>query len=155
MKANIYIRLLQKEEAIPYGLLLLADEEMQAIEKYIHESSIYVAKQNDTMVGVYVVFPVNEQTAEIKAIAVDEFFQNLGIGKFMLEDATARAIQNGFTELIIGTPTTAKKQLAIYKQAGFIQYDVKKDFFIANYFQPIFEDGVQLTDMAMLRKTLT
>lgn len=147
-------RRLQKEESIPYGLLLLADEEMQAIERYIHQSEIYVVERDDKTIGVYALYSIDEHTAEIKAIAVDEAYQNQGIGKLMLKDAEIRAQEKGFRELIIGTPTIAQKQLAIYKKAGFEWFDVKKDFFITWYSEPIFEDGVQLKDMAMLRKWL-
>ena len=147
-------RLLQKGESIPYNLLLLADEEMQAIERYIHQSEIYVIEESDRVIGVYALYPVDKHTAEIKAIAVNERFQNQGIGKFMLKDAEIRARVNGFVELIIGTPSIAQKQLSIYQKAGFDLYDIKKNFFIAHYQEPIFEDGIRLTDMAMLKKVL-
>jgi hypothetical protein len=45
--------------------------------------------------------------------------------------------------------------LSIYKKAGFIEFDIRKDFFIQNYAKPIFEDGVQLKDMAVLKKILS
>jgi N-acetylglutamate synthase-like GNAT family acetyltransferase len=148
------IRQLLKDEPVPYSLLLLADEEMQAIERYIHQSAIYVAEAGGETIGVYALFPVDEYTAEIKAIAVDEAYQNLGVGKLMLKDAEMRSLEKGFRELIIGTPSVAQKQLAIYQKAGFELFDVKKDFFITYYSAPIFEDGIQLKDMAMLKKPL-
>ncbi|OCX51180.1 hypothetical protein BEL04_20970 [Mucilaginibacter sp. PPCGB 2223] len=151
---SITPRMLRKNEQMPYGLLLLADEEMQAIERYIHQSDIYVIEAGDKIVGVCAVYTIDEHTAEIKAIAVDEAYQNQGIGKLMLKDAEDKAREKGFNELIIGTPTIAWKQISIYQKAGFELYEVKKDFFINYYTQQIFEDSVQLTDMVMLRKKL-
>lgn len=148
------IRQLTKEEPVPYDLLLLADEEMQAIERYIHQSDIYVAEADNKIIAVYALCPVDEHTAEIKAIAVDEVYQNQGIGKLMLKDAEVRAQEKEIRELIIGTPAIAQKQLAIYQKTGFKLFDVKKDFFITYYSEPIFEDGIQLKDMAMLSKRL-
>ncbi|QKJ30494.1 GNAT family N-acetyltransferase [Mucilaginibacter mali] len=150
----MYTRLLKKHEQLPYNLLLLADEEMQAIERYIHQSAVYVVEQDDLAIGVYALYPVDERVAEIKAIAVAEEFQNRGIGRFLLRDAEEKAREQGYTELIIGTPDIAVKQLAIYEKAGFERYEIKKNFFIDYYTAPIFEDGVQLSDMAMLRKLL-
>jgi len=147
-------RLLQKDDPIPYHLLLLADEEIQAIERYIHQSAIYVIEDAGQIIGVYVLYPIDKHTAEIKAIAVNEHFQNLGIVKFMLRDAESKARDNSFCKLVIGTPAIAQKQLSIYQKAGFELYDIKKDFFITHYTKPIFEDGVRLTDMAMLKKML-
>ena len=139
---------------MPYKLLLLADEEMQAIEQYILQSDIYVVDMDGEVIGVCVLYPLNKHTVEIKAIAVDERFQNQGIGKGMLKDAELQARMSGCQELVIGTPATAKKQLSIYQKAGFVEFDIRKDFFIQNYAQPIFEDGVQLRDMAVLKKIL-
>jgi aminoglycoside 6'-N-acetyltransferase I len=99
---------------------------------------------------VYVLYPVNRQTAEIKAIAVSESHQNQGIGKFMLKDAEIKAREKGFRRLLIGTPATAIKQLAIYQKAGFVPFDILVDFYTLNYSRPIVEDGVQLKDRAIL-----
>jgi aminoglycoside 6'-N-acetyltransferase I len=148
------VRQLRKNEPIPFDLLLLADEEMQAINRYIDRSEIYVVETDLKIIGVYAFFPIDEHTAEIKAIAVDVDYQNRGIGKHMLEDAANRAREKGFRELLIGTPTIAGKQLEIYQKAGFRLFDVKANFFLTHYSKPIFENGVQLRDMAMLKKIL-
>jgi N-acetylglutamate synthase-like GNAT family acetyltransferase len=147
-------RLLQKDEPIPYKLLMLADEEMQAIERYIHQSDVYVVENNNEVIGVYVIYPVDSYTAEIKAIAVDEAWQNHGIGKSMIRDAETRSREKGLKEILIGTPTIASKQIQIYQKAGFELFDVRKNFFLTFYMNPIFEDGVQIRDMAMLKKKL-
>lgn len=152
MSNPILVRKLLKTEPIPYELLLLADEEMQAIQRYIYESVIHVAETDDKIVGIYALYPIDKRTAEIKAIAVDEAYQNQGIGKLLLRHADSFAQESGFRELFIGTPSVAEKQLSIYKKAGFNWFDTKKDFFITNYAEPIFENGVLLKDMAMLRK---
>ena len=154
MSNEIFIRQLRTTEPIPYSLLLLADEEMQAIERYIHASAIYIAEMEDKAIGVYALYPLNERQAEIKAIAVDDDYQNRGIGKQLLQHAATVARKAGFKELLIGTPTIALKQLSIYQKAGFTWFDTKKDFFVTSYTQLIYEDGVQLRDMAMLKKIL-
>jgi ribosomal protein S18 acetylase RimI-like enzyme len=148
------LRALKKDEPIPYKLLLLADEEIQAINRYIYQSEIYVVESENEIVGVCVLYLENKKTVEIKAIAVAEFYQNRGIGKYMLGEAATIAKDKGFQEMIIGTPNTAQKQIAIYEKAGFEKYGIRKDFFLNNYEEPIFEDGEQLIDMVMLRKRL-
>lgn len=148
------IRLLRKNEEIPYTLLLLADEEKQAIDKYIHQSDIYIAEIKEGIIGVYALYPLDTQTAEIKAIAVTDVYQNRGIGTLMLKHAATEAREKGYSVLVIGTPDTAEKQISIYQKAGFVRFDTKKDFFIEHYAEPIFENGIQLRDMAMLRKFL-
>lgn len=154
MENVITTRKLLASEPLPWDLLLLADEEVQAVERYVYQSDVYVVEIDGRIVGTYVLFPIDEHTGEVKAIAVDEEFQNRGIGKLMLKDADVMAEQKGFDELIIGTPTIARKQLSIYRKAGYEMYTVKKNFYLENYTHPIFEDGVRIIDMQMLKKSI-
>jgi len=51
----------------------------------------------------------------------------------------------------VGTGTFGY-QLAFYQRHGFRVTAIDRDFFVQNYPEPIFEDGIQLHDM--LRLTL-
>jgi len=44
--------------------------------------------------------------------------------------------------------------ILFYLKQGFVKYGVKKDFFVQNYPQPIYDHGIQLRDMVMLKKEL-
>lgn len=147
-------RLLNNAEKIPYNLLLLADESVEAIDKYINDCDIYVLESNHTIIAVYALQVTNNETAEIKNIAVSERHQGQGIGKLLLKDASVRAIDNGFREILIGTADASIRQLDLYQEVGFEIFDKRSNFFIDNYPEPIFENGIQLKDMIMLRKIL-
>ena len=54
----------------------------------------------------------------------------------------------------VGTAGTVARQLRFYEKNGFKVFGIKKDFFINNYPQPIYEHGIQLRDMAMLRREI-
>lgn len=154
-KNNSWVtRKLSKHDKIPYDLLLLADETVEAIDKYIFDSDLYIIEQKDLVIAIYVLYPLNKNEIEIKNIAVNETFQGQGIGKFLLQDAEIKAKEKMYKTLLIGTPDTAFKQLQLYQKAGFETFDIKKDFFIDNYSEPIIENGIQLKDMVMLRKTI-
>ena len=79
------IRRLGKDEEIPYDLLLLADETIEAINKYIFDSEIYVLEQNSKIIAEYALLPLNKEEVEIKNIAVAAEFQRQGIGKSCLK----------------------------------------------------------------------
>jgi ribosomal protein S18 acetylase RimI-like enzyme len=148
------IRLLEKNEKIPYNLLLLADETIEAINKYIHQSDIYVLDRDGTTIAVFALQSICSDTVEIKNIAVDTAFQGRGIGQELLKEAINLAKENGFKEIIIGTGDAGIKQLYLYQKAGFEIYAIKHRFFIDNYPEPIFENGIQLKHMIMLKKDL-
>jgi len=148
------VRKLHTYEKIPYDLLLLAEETIEAIDKYIKDSEIFVFENNKEIIGVYVLQSMNKSTTEIKYIAVDEKFQGQGIGTFLLEDAIFKAKKRGFATITIGTGDCGLKQLKLYQKVGFEIFDVKKNFFIDNYPEPIYENGKLCKDMVMLQKQL-
>jgi len=84
-------RLLNKNEPIPYKLLLLADEFEEVIDKYIFDSEIYLYQEGDQIIGVYALYKISAYEGEIKNIAVESEYQNRGIGKELLKDAISRA----------------------------------------------------------------
>lgn len=148
------IKLLEKDKKIPYDLLLLADETIEAINKYIHQSDIYVLERGNEIIAVFVLQTISSDTVEIKNIAVDTVFQGKGIGQGLLNDAIKLAKEKGFKKIIIGTGDTGIKQLYLYQKAGFEIYDIKHRFFIDNFPEPLFENGIQLKHMIMLKKDL-
>lgn len=151
---ELNIRLIGNDEAIPYDLLLSADPSEQALMAYLPHSSIYIAYLQDKLVAQYVLYPIDEQEVEIKNIAVDDAYQGKGIGKLLLEDATLRANDAGYNKLSIGTSNASIGQLYLYQQQGFELSGVKMNFFIDNYTEPIFENGIQCKHMIMLTKVL-
>lgn len=147
-------RKLRKEENIPYNLLLLADETNETIDRYINNSEIFVLEKKNNIIAIYVLQSKDKDCIEIKNIAVDEDYQGIGIGKFLLKDAEIRAKKGGFKTMIIGTAEAAIKQLDLYQKIGFEIFDIRKNFFINNYPEPIYENGRLCKHMVMLKKQL-
>lgn len=142
-----------EDEEIPYDLLLLADETKEAINKYIKDSEIFILKNAKKIIAIYVLQKVSKDTIEIKNIAVDRNYQGQGLGKFLLRDAIHKAKEKEFKTIIIGTGN-ASKQLYLYQKEGFEVFDIKKDFFLENYPEPIYENGILLKHMIMLKVEL-
>lgn len=153
---DITIRQVNQGDAVPYELLLLADPSKTMIDAYLQDSEIYMAELNNAIIAVYVLTPVNDDhtSMEIKNIAVDTTFQNGGLGKYLLADAAERAKEKGFTNLIIGTANSGIGQIYLYQQQGFEIIEIRKDFFIKNYSEPIYENGILAKHMLILKKTL-
>lgn len=150
--ASASIRRLRIDEGIPYALLLEADPSRDVIDSYLECSEIYVALLDDIIIGVYVLCPVNSEAVEIKNISVDDEHQKKGIGTIMLHDAFRRAKESHFKKIIIGTGDTSVGQLYLYQKVGFDITSIKKNFFIDNYPEPLYENGVQVRHMIVLTK---
>lgn len=154
MNPEITIRLITATEDIPYHLLLDADPSREMVDRYLKTSQIYLAMLNEGVAGVYVLYPAAAEVLEIKNIAVREDLQGQGIGTIMLADAEQRAKESGARELLIGTSNASIGQLYLYQKAGFEMTELRKNFFINNYLETLYENGLQVRHMIMLAKAL-
>jgi aminoglycoside 6'-N-acetyltransferase I len=137
-------------EPIPYSLLLLADASIHAIDKYIHKCTIYLITSGNNTLGVCAIQEVDANTIEIKNLAVSEEFRNCGVGSCCLQKIEAiYPLKN----ILVGTGDGSLDALRFYKKNGFEALAIRKNFFLNNYHNPIVENGMQLRDQIVLRKT--
>jgi ribosomal protein S18 acetylase RimI-like enzyme len=145
---------LSLEKDIPYNLLLLADPSKSVIDAYLNKSMVFVMESNDEIIGVIVLLPLSKTEVEIKNVAVSPEHQGKGLGSFLIQNSEEEALKAGFLNIVIGTANSSIGQLALYQKLGFVINETKKNFFLENYSEAIFEDGIQAVDMIMLKKEL-
>jgi GNAT superfamily N-acetyltransferase len=150
---------IQKIEAnFPYDLLLQADETREAIDKYLFDSEVYVARiaGRNEPVGVFCLLRVDAATAELMNIAVDEPYRGGGIGSRLIEKSVDVAAAGGCREIIVGTGTEdcAPGQIRFYERCKFRKSHLRENYFVDKFPEPIYENGVQLLDMQMLARQI-
>ncbi len=148
--SRMNIQRLDKSQAIPWDLLLLADPSKKLVEEYVKDGLMNVAIIDNKIVAEYVLLDRGNGLAEVMNIAVDEKFQGQGIGKQLLMHAIKTAKYIGFKIVEIGTSNASHAQLALYQKCGFKIYHIKKNFFVDNYDEEIYDNGVKCVDMIML-----
>ncbi|PWJ41079.1 GNAT family N-acetyltransferase [Sediminitomix flava] len=153
-KQNLHIELLEDLSEAPFELLELADPSREQIMSYLKTGHCYVAILASEVVGVLVLTKIDQTSTEIKNIAVSESAQGKGFGKVLLRYATNICQTKGDHKLIIGTGNSSIGQLALYQKEGFEIKNIKKNFFLDNYDEPIFENGIQCKHMIVLEKDL-
>lgn len=151
---NINFTKPDSKDLIPYDLLLLADPSKDLVDEYLEQSDIFIAERNKETLGVIVLFPLTEDTAEIKNIAVKPAFQGQGIGSFLIGNVMKAAAIKNYNNIIIGTANSSIGQLHLYQKLGFEITEIRKDFFTENYTDPIFENGIQAKHLLILAKKL-
>lgn len=148
------IRKLQPDEAPPMDLLLLADPSRKIIEAYLTRAECFVMENQNQLIGTYILLPTRPETVELVNIAVQENFQNKGIGKQLIRHALERAKEQGFQTLEVGTGNSSIAQLAFYQKCGFRITGVDRDFFVKHYEEELMENGIPCRDMIRLSKLL-
>lgn len=150
MKEKIIVRPLQKNEKPPMDLLLMADPSEKLVLEYLKDGICRVGEIDGKVIAVYVLIKEREGVAELINVAVDESLQGYGLGKFMVLHAVNEAKAQGFKEIEVGTGNSSLMQMALYQKCGFRMDSVRKNFFIDNYDEEIFENGMQCMDMIRL-----
>ncbi len=133
-------------------LLLLADEQIEMVEKYIDRGKIYVLEDDREIKAECLVTDEGSGVLEIKNIAVKPQFQGKGYGKALIDFLICKYCKE-YDYLQVGTGDSPLT-VPFYEKCGFIRHHVERDFFKKNYNHPIIEAGVQLRDMVFLRRAL-
>ncbi len=152
--SNISVKQVQGYENIPYELLLLADPSREMIDAYLKHSRIFVATLDQEVIGTFVLYALSANAAEIKNIAVKNEFQGMGIGKFLLDFAVGVAKSDNYQSICIGTANSSTGQLHLYQKVGFEIKEIIRDFFIDNYPEPLYENGIRAKHKIMLEMKL-
>lgn len=138
-----------KNNPIPYQLLLLADESIPAINKYIHNCTIYLIKKKENPIGVCAIQPIDAFSIEIKNLAITRKYRNHGIGKWCLQKIGE--IYCG-KEQIVGTGDSSFDAIRFHKRNGHIFHAIRRNYFLINYDHPILENGFPLIHQIVLKK---
>lgn len=137
-----------------WDLLLLADPNKDLVQKYLQAGITFEVRKKEKLLAIMVLQAISQSKLEIKNIAVDPKFENQGVATRLLTYAFQFARQRNYQQLQIGTGSTSFKQLYLYQKVGFRITEIKKDFFIKNYQQHIYENGLLLRDMLVLTANL-
>ena len=132
-------------------LLLLADEQEDMIDRYLERGRMFVLEE-DGVKAECVVTDEGNGILEIKNLATYPNCQRRGYARklitFLSEEFAGR-----HTTLMVGTGDSPLT-IPFYEKCGFVRSHIVKDFFTKNYDHPIVEEGVLLTDMVYLKKSL-
>ncbi len=132
-------------------LLLLADEQEDMIDRYIKKGTMYVLDDNGIKCEC-VVTDEGNGILEIKNIATVPEYQKKGYGKAMI-DFLIQKYKDRYQILQAGTGDSPLT-IPFYEKCGFVRSHCIKNFFLDHYNHPIYECGVQLTDMVYLQRKI-
>lgn len=151
MESNM-IRKINKDAKGLIGILLIGDEQLDMIEKYLYRGDVFEIYNDKKIIAACVVTKEGDRIYELKNISVDIEFQKCGIGQKMIS-FFEKYYSDKADILLVGTgesPIT----LGFYRKCGFKESHRIKDFFVNNYDHPIYECGNQLIDMIYFKKEL-
>ena len=151
MKNNIDIFEVLDNKLNYMDLLLIGDEDINMIMKYIEKSNLYVLKLEE-VIGLIALCEYDEDTIEIKNLAIKKEYQNLGYGKILI-DFIEKTFRNKYNFIILGTGDSPLT-IPFYTKLGFKRYEIIENYFLENYNHEIIENDVLLKDLIILKKKI-
>lgn len=143
-----------RPEEMPWDLLLDADPSRERVEKYLDVDLTRVVKHDGEILAVYVLKRHEPTRFEVMNIAVREDCQGIGLGSWLLRHALGLVETKGGRVVEVGTGNSSVDALSFYQRAGFRIVAVVPDYFVDNYPEPIFEDGIRCRDRLLLSLAL-
>lgn len=144
------IKIVDSDKTKYMDLLLIADEQVNMIEKYLYRGEMFAVCDDDVK-AICVVTQEQSGVYEIKNIVTIPKYQRKGYGQHLIS-FIADYYKNGI-ELYVGTGDSPAI-LHFYEKCGFEKSHVVKNFFTDNYDHPMYEEGQQLVDMIYLKRQL-
>jgi GNAT superfamily N-acetyltransferase len=145
------VKIIDSDKHKYMDLLLIADEQVSMIEKYLYRGEMF-ALCDDDVKALCVVTQEQPSVYEIKNIVTVPEYQRKGYGQHLISFIADYYKKPG-NELYVGTGDSPMI-LRFYEKCGFEKSHIEKNFFIDNYDHPMFEDGQQLVDMIYLKRNL-
>ena len=145
------IRKVEQDKKQYLGLLLLADEQEDMIDRYLERGTLYVL-EDGAVRAECVVIDEGDGVLELKNLAVEPGSQGRGYGKALV-DFLVQTYAGRYEVLQVGTGDSPAT-VPFYESCGFRRHHRVRNFFTDHYDHPIYEGGVRLVDMVYLRRAL-
>lgn len=133
-------------------MLLIADPQEDMVEKYLDDGEMFVLIEDCEIRTICVVKLLNNRKCELKNLATRMEDRGKGYAKYMIH-YLCEHYSNSCDTMYVGTGNCTKT-IEFYEKCGFMNSHIVANFFLDNYREPIYEDGIRLRDMIYLKKRL-
>lgn len=111
-----------------YGLKtnpLETDKDLSDLDDYYFSKNGWFAviEMDSEIIGSYGIFKIDEKTCELRKMYLLNNYQGQGLGKLMMEDAVKKAIELGYSEVVLETNKLLDKAITLYGKYGFVSYN--------------------------------
>ncbi|MBO5476741.1 MAG: GNAT family N-acetyltransferase [Clostridia bacterium] len=138
------IRKIEYDKERYLSLLLEADPEKEAIDKYLDKGEMYIIEEDGDAVCEVVVTEVDNDTCELKNIATLPKVRGKGYASKIIQ-YIFEVYKNKYKRMIVGT---TENMIPFYVLNGFTKYHhTVKNFFIDNYNEEIWDGDLHCIDM--------
>ena len=82
-----------------------------------------LVERDDEILGTFALYPIKEDTAEVRKMYLHPSLRGQGLGRTLLEFVESVAVARGFKELQLETASAMVAARSLYARAGYIEVD--------------------------------
>jgi GNAT superfamily N-acetyltransferase len=82
-------------------------------------NAFWVVETDGHIVGTFGIEACDNYSMELRRMYLDEHYRGRGVAQLMLECAEARALELGFSRMILSTAEVQKAAIAFYRKSGY------------------------------------
>jgi len=100
------------------------DSDLKDIEdSYFSRGGLfYVYEDNGSIVASMGIYPLDQDTCELRKMYLHSDYRGRGIGKMLMERALTESRELGFKKITLETASVLKEAIALYKSYGFREF---------------------------------
>ncbi|EEI70683.1 GNAT family N-acetyltransferase [Lentilactobacillus hilgardii] len=146
---KVYLETVNRDRQNYLSFLKLADPDETMVKSYLDSGELFKIVVGDKVVGVLHLVEIDDETLEIKNIAILPEYRGRHIGSTALQSLIELCRGNHYKRIYVGTANSSIENFKFYQKNGFRFDHIVPDFF-SNYDQSIYENGIQALDMLYL-----
>lgn len=139
-----------KEEYM--DMLLLADPQKDMIESYLDKSEVFVLINGKDVCGICVIEPLKNRKCELKNIVIREEDRGKGYAGYMLRHICEH--YGNQCDTMYAGMYNRRRTIEFFEKCGFMNSHIAANFYLEYYREPIYQDGVRMTDKIYMKKQL-
>ena len=126
------------------NLLLEADPEKEAIDKYLDKADLYIGIDDGKVTSAIIITKYDDETCELKNIATYPECRGKGYAGMLIK-YVFEEYKDKYKRMIVGT---TENMIPFYVLNGFKKYHhTVKNFFVDNYKEEIWDGDLHCIDM--------
>lgn len=133
-------------------LLLQAEPIPGRLEQELESLDVFLLKEDGVIKSICAVRKRCNRKCEIQYIVTIEEARRQGYGKYMVH-YICEHYSNQCNELYVGIGN-CQKFLGFFERCGFVNSHILAGYYLKKYKEPVYDEGVRLTDKVYLKKRL-
>lgn len=146
------IRQITRDKDEYMDMLLMADPQKDIIERYLYQSEMFVLVNGGDVCSVCVVQLLKNRKCELKNIVTRVQDRGKGYAAYLIH-YICEYYSDVCDTMYAGTGN-AKRMIEFLERSGFVNSHMAVNYYVDHYQEPIYEDGIRITDKIFMKRQL-